>query len=85
MQRILSLGTAANAAALACLVMAFINRQDVVIKGASFNRTAAGVPGAVAGISHDGATGWIVAATAFVIVGLVVTAFGARRGRLATA
>ena len=71
---------ATHAAALACLVVAYLQRDDVRIEGAYFDR-AVGSPAAVAAVSHDGSTVWIVAAAVLVAAGAVLVLVQDRRRR----
>jgi hypothetical protein len=72
-------GFTAQAAAAACVAVAYAKRDSVVVDGAYFNRAVGGDAAAVA-ISGDIGP-WLIAALVLLMVGTSVAAFALVRAR----
>lgn len=64
-------GLAADAAAVVCVLVALIKRDDVTVEGAYFNRSAGGSAHAFA-VDQPNIVPWLVAAVCLILVGTVM-------------
>jgi hypothetical protein len=62
-------GLMANAAALGCIVVAFVKRDQGTVEGAYLNRSVGGGSGDTFVVSTANLTPWLVAATILLVLG----------------